>query len=146
MREQSDIAVNQSLRTGGRNDLQHLVLFLVLCFARYRKGNVILARNVHIRLNHRLDNSGILHALGLGEQHFLINYGTGGYGHDSVLLLDVLCLDYIIYLRGDHGNVGYVSVGNHAQAELTHIRVLHPDFAAAVNASDKLYLPVGNIN
>ena len=40
MRKQSHIAVNQSLRAGSRNDLEHLVLFLILGLARYSKGYV----------------------------------------------------------------------------------------------------------
>ena len=145
MREQSYITVNQTLRAGRRDYLQHLILFLVLGFARYSKGYVIVVGNVHIRLNHRLDDSRIFHILGLCNEHFLVNDSAGRDGNNRFLLLDVLLLDDVVKLCGNHRNVGYVTIGNHSHRQLAHISVLNSDFASAVNTSNELYLPVCNI-
>ena len=130
--EQPYIAVYQALRAGSRNDLDELVLLLVLGFTGDGVGDIELIGNAHIRLDHRLDSGGVLDALGLGEHHLLVNDGAGGDGHDSVLLRDALGLDDVVQFSGNHRHIGYVSVGNHAEGELTHIRVLYPDLAAAV--------------
>ena len=146
MREQSYVTVNQALRAGSRNDLDELVLLFVLGLAGDGERDVELLGNAHVRLYHRLDSSGVLKALGLGEQHFLVNDGAGSNGHDSVLLRDALCLDDIVKLGCYHRDIGDVTVGDHTEGQLTHVSVLNSDLVTAVYTSDQLYLSVSNIN
>ena len=146
MGEQTNIAVNKALRAGCRNNLYHLVLLFVLGFTRDGERDVVLVRNVHVGLNHRLDDCGVLHALGLGDNKLLVYNRAGSNGNDSFLFLNVLRLDDIVKLCCNHRDIGYVAIGNHAHGKLADICVLNADFVTAVYASDKLDLSVGNID